>query len=36
VFYVIAVFTGHWHSDIQPEVFRHLYLSAGSVTHPAF
>jgi polyferredoxin len=34
VFWVIAVFTGHWHSQVQPEVFRNLYPAAGSVAHP--
>jgi polyferredoxin len=34
VFWVIAAFTGHWHSQVHPEVFRHLYPAAGSVAHP--
>ena len=34
IFYLIAVLTGNWHTNIQPDVFRHLYPSAGSVAHP--
>ena len=34
LFWATAVFTGHWHTEVHPEVFRRLYPSAGSVAHP--
>ena len=34
IFYLVAVFTGNWYTNIQPDVFSHLYPSAGSVAHP--
>jgi polyferredoxin len=34
IFWAIAVFTGNWRTEIQPEVFKILYPAAASVAHP--
>ncbi|MEJ2108367.1 MAG: 4Fe-4S binding protein [Acidobacteriota bacterium] len=34
LFYVAAVFTGHWYSNVPPEIMKPLYQSASTFTHP--
>jgi polyferredoxin len=34
IFWVTAVFTGHWHTQVLPEIFSRLYPSAAAVAHP--
>jgi polyferredoxin len=34
IFWAIAVFTGNWHTGINPEAFKLLYPAAASVAHP--
>jgi len=34
IFWAVAVLTGHWHTEVHPEVFRRLIPSAASVAHP--
>jgi polyferredoxin len=34
LFWAAAELTGRWHTEISPEIFRLIYPSASSVTHP--
>lgn len=34
LFYITAVLTGHWDTNIPPETMKHLYQSASTFTHP--
>jgi polyferredoxin len=34
VFWMIALFSGHWHTVVPLDIFRQLYPEAGAVAHP--
>ena len=35
-FWALALFSGHWHSKVSPEIFRQIYQMVEDISHPAY